>query len=107
MKEPKIALMCKKRDYEYMPTTNTFVTGEWVISKKKQEALLGEKVILTESQEGDAYLGGNIVGFVPVNKKSRQTKCKVVFSADPNLVGNESASKHGGWGTGRGVCYID
>jgi hypothetical protein len=107
MKEPKIALMCKSRNYEYMPTTNTFVTGEWVISKKKQEELLGEKVILTESSRGEAYLGGNIVGFVPVNKKTHQTKCKVVFSADPSLVGDSSASRHDGWGTGRGVCYID
>ena len=107
MKEPKIALMCKKRDYEYMPATNTFVSGEWVISNKKQEELLGEKVILTESQEGDAYLGGNIVGFVPVNKKTYQTKCKVIFSADPNLVGNKSSSNHEGWGYGRSVCYID
>ena len=60
---PAIALMCKSHDYEYIPATNTFVTGDWVISKYRQEELLGEKVVLTDSSKNPAYLGGRIVGF--------------------------------------------
>ena len=104
---PAIALMCKSHDYTYMPSTNTFVTGDWVISNNRQEELLGTKVVLTESQDSKAYLGGRIVGFVPTSKNTHQTQCKVVFVADPNLVGDSSASGHVGWGTGRSVCYLD
>ena len=64
---PSIALMCKSHDYEYIPVTNTFVTGDWVISSQRQEELLGETVVLTEGQKSSAYLGGKIVGYVPSN----------------------------------------
>lgn len=104
---PAIALMCKSHDYEYIPATNTFVTGDWVISKYRQEELLGEKVVLTDSSKNPAYLGGRIVGFVPSTKRTAQTQCKVVFQADPTLVGDNSATNHYNWGTGRSVCYLD
>ena len=105
--KPAIALMCKSHNYEYIPSTNTFVTGDWVISKTRQASLLGEKVILTVSSKNTAYLGGRIVGFVPANKRTMQTQCKGVFQADPNLVGDNSAYNHNNWGTGRSVCYLD
>ena len=104
---PAIALMCKSHDYEYVPSTNTFVTGDWVISNSRQQELLGERVVLTESQKDSAYLGGQIVGFVPSNKQTHHTQCKVVFQVDPNLVGDTTASGHFNWGTGRSVCYLD
>ena len=105
--KPAVALMCKSHDYEYVPGTNTFVTGDWVISNSRQQELLGETVILTESQKGNAYLGGKIVGFVPANKPTAQTQCKVVFQADPSVVGDDSSFGHDNWGTGRSVCYLD
>jgi len=105
--QPSIALMCKSHDYEYIPSTNTFVTGDWVISNSRQQELLGETVVLTEAQKDAAYLGGKIVGFVPANKPTRHTQCKVVFQADPNLVGDTTATGHFNWGTGRSVCYLD
>lgn len=107
LQKPAIALMCKSHDYQYIPTTNTFVTGDWVISNARQAQLLGERVILTESSKNKAYLGGRIVGFVPSNKRTAQTQCKVVFQADPSLVGDETAYAHYNWGTGRSVCYLD
>ena len=105
-KQPSLALMCKSHDYEYQPATNTFVTGKWVISNSMQQELLGKQVILTESQEDPAYLGGTILGFVPVTEKTAQTKCRVVFSADPSLVGDTSSVDHSNWGNQRSVCYI-
>lgn len=105
--KPAIALMCKSHDYEYMPGTNTFVTGDWVISNSRQQELLGERVILTEGQKEEAYIGGRIVGFLPSNKPTHHTQCKVIFQPDPSLVGDTSASGHENWGTGRSVCYID
>lgn len=105
--KPSIALMCKSHDYEYQPSTNTFVTGDWVISNTRQQELLGETVILTEGQKKEAYLGGKIVGFVPSNRPTRQTQCKVVFQADPTLVGDSTSYGHFNWGTGRSVCYLD
>jgi hypothetical protein len=104
---PAIALMCKSHDYEYQPSTNTFITGDWVISNSRQQELLGERVILTEGQKRQAYLGGRIVGFVPSVNPTRQTQCKVVFQAEPDLVGDESSFGHANWGTGRSVCYLD
>ena len=99
--------MCKSHDYEYNPATNTFVTGDWVISNSRQQELLGETVILTEGQKSEAYLGGKIVGFVPSTEQTRQTQCKVVFQADPSVVGDETSFGHNNWGTGRSVCYLD
>ena len=104
---PSLALMCKSHNYQYIPTTNTFVTGDWVISNTRQVELLGETVILTEGQKHGAYLGGRIVGYVPANKQTMQTQCKVVFQADPTLVGDTSSCNHNNWGTGRSVCYLD
>ena len=63
---PAISLMCKKHDYEYNVATGTFVTGDWVISEKKQRELLGEKVTLTEFSQSEAYMGGRITGFIPI-----------------------------------------
>ena len=105
--KPAIALMCKSHDYSYMSTTNTFVTGYWVISNSRQKELLGQNVVLTERQLGEAYLGGRIVGFVPSDKATHHTQCKVVFQADPTLVGDETSTGHYNWGTGRSVCYLD
>ena len=104
---PAIALMCKSHDYEYIPGTNTFVTGDWVISNTRQQELLGQTVILTEGQKSSAYLGGKIVGFVPSSKPTAQTQCKVVFQADPGVIGDETSFAHNNWGTGRSVCYLD
>tara|TARA_Y100000593_G_C4302250_1_gene333973 strand:- start:2099 stop:2437 length:339 start_codon:yes stop_codon:yes gene_type:complete len=104
---PAIALMCKSHDYEYVSSTNTYVTGDWVISNSRQQELLGQSVILTESQKDSAYLGGKIVGFVPANKPTHHTQCKVVFQPDPTLVGDTSSCDHDNWGTGRSVCYIN
>jgi hypothetical protein len=105
--QPAVALMCKSHDYEYQPATNTFVTGDWVISNSRQQQLLGERVILTEGQRGEAYLGGRIVGFVPSDRPTHHTQCKVVFQADPELVGNDTSVCHYNWGTGRSVCYLN
>ena len=104
---PAIALMCKSHDYEYEPSTDTFVTGDWVISNARQQELLGERVILTEAQKDPAYLGGRIVGFVPSTKPTHHTQCKVVFQAEASLVGDTTAAGHFNWGTGRSVCYLD
>ena len=86
---PAISLMCKRHDYEYNSATGTFVTGDWVISEKKQRELLGQKVTLTEFKQTEAYLGGRITGFIP------------------RLTGDRTHSNHKGWGTGRSVCYLD
>ena len=107
LNKPSVALMCKSHNYQYSPTTNTFITGDWVISSKRQEELFGETVVLTEGQKSSAYLGGKIVGFVPTNKRTAQTQCKVVFQADPSVVGDNSAFDHDNWRTGRSVCYLD
>tara|TARA_R110002126_G_scaffold18773_1_gene71357 strand:+ start:2930 stop:3268 length:339 start_codon:yes stop_codon:yes gene_type:complete len=107
LNKPSVALMCKSHNYQYSPTTNTFITGDWVISSKRQEELFGATVVLTEGQKSSAYLGGKIVGFVPANKRTAQTQCKVVFQADPSVVGDNSAFDHNNWGTGRSVCYLD
>ena len=104
---PALALICKTHDYKYMPKTDTFVTGDWVISNTRQQELLGENVILTEGQKSEAYLGGRIVGFVPSNKPTHHTQCKVVFQANPALVGDTTSTGHFNWGMGRSVCYLD
>ena len=106
-REPSVALMCKSHDFDYQASTDTFVTGDWVISPTRQQELVGEKVVLTESQRGEAYMGGTIVGFVPSEKKSKQTQVKVVFKADPSLVGDDTSVCHYNWGYGRSVCYLD
>jgi hypothetical protein len=104
---PTISLMCKRHDYEYNTATGTFVTGDWVISERKQRELLGEKVTLTEFKDSEAYLGGRITGFIPSDKRTAQTQVKVVFQPDPSLSGDRTHSGHKGWGTGRSVCYLD
>ena len=99
----KLALMCKTHNYKTNSLQNIYSVGNWVIAENRRKDLLGQKVVLTESQKSPAYLGGTIVGFVPT---MHDTKCEVVFQVDESLIGNTDAVEHRGWGTGRGVCYI-
>jgi len=98
----KLALMCKSHNYKLDPYSNEYRVGNWVIGSKKRDELVGESVILTESQSSPAYLGGTIVGFVPVDNG----KCEVIFKEDSTMIGNKDSVGHRGWGTGRGVCYV-
>ena len=87
--KPAVALMCKSHNYEYQPKTNTFITGDWVISTKRQEELLGENVVLTEGQKDSAYIGGTIVGFVPAKQTSNKKRYDVVFKPESKFVNNK------------------
>ena len=98
-----LALMCKSHNYRSNSINNVYSVGNWVIAENRRKDLLGQQVILTESQKSPAYLGGTIVGFVPTQNGK---KCEVVFQVDDTLTGNTDAVGHQGWGTGRGVCYI-
>ena len=101
----KLALMCKSKNYQLntiCPDADEYRVGNWVIGKKQRKALVGERVVLTESQMSTAYLGGTIVGFVPTDNG----KCEVIFKEDNALVGNVDAVGHSGWGIRRGVCYV-
>ncbi len=97
-----LALMCKSHNYKLDPFNKEYRVGNWVIGKQRRKELVGERVVLTESQSSPAYLGGTIVGFVP----TASGKCEVVFKEDMSLVGNEDAVGHSGWGIRRGVCYV-
>jgi len=97
-----LALMCKSHNYKLDPYSNEYRVGNWVIGKKKRKELVGESVILTESQSTPAYLGGTIIGFVP----TVNGKCEVIFKEDRSLLFNEDAVGHSGWGVRRGVCYV-
>ena len=98
-----LALMCKSHNYRTNSINNVYSVGNWVIAENRRKDLLGQNVVLTESQKTPAYLGGTIVGFVPTQNGK---KCEVVFQVDETLTGNTDAVEHQGWGTGRGVCYI-
>ncbi len=103
----KLALMCKSKNFKHEHTdyhTNfkRYSTGQWVIGDKKQKSLLGEKVILVNSQKSPAYMGGTILGF----EKLKNGKVEVIFSEENDLVGNTDSVSHRGWGCGRGVCYV-
>lgn len=99
----KLALMCKSHNYKTNSLHNVYSVGNWKIAEKRRKDLLGQKVILTESQTTPAYLGGTIVGFVPTQNGK---KCEVVFQVDETLIGNTDAVGHRGWAPGNGRCYI-
>lgn len=101
----KLALMCKSKNFRLNAIchdSDEYRTGQWVIAKKRQKDLLGEKVILTTSRKSPAYMGGTIVGFSPLDNG----KVEVLFKEDQTMVGNQDAVSHRGWGSGRGVCYV-
>ena len=101
-----IALMCKSHNYEAYPQSSRlgeYRVGNWVIAENRRKELLGQRVVLTESRQSPAYLGGTIIGFNPTQNGK---KCEVIFQEDNTLTGNTDAVGHRGWGSGRGVCYI-
>ena len=61
MKNPKIGFICKSHDYVHW--NDSVLTGNWVISPKKIESLIGSDLILTESSTKPAYMGGEITGY--------------------------------------------
>ena len=61
MRNPSIGLICKSHNYETI--NGSTMTGNWVISPKKIETLVGKDVILTESSSKPAYKGGKITGY--------------------------------------------
>jgi len=99
----RLALMCKSHNYKTNSQNNIYSVGNWVIAENRKKDLLGEQVILTESQKSPAYMGGTIVGFVPIQNGN---KCEVVFQVDDTLTGNTDAIGHRGWAPGSGRCYI-
>ena len=99
----KLALMCKSHNYKTNSLQNIYSVGNWVIAEDRRKDLLGQKVVLTESQKSPAYLGGTIGGFVPSNDGR---KCEVSFQVDDTLTGNTDAVGHRGWAPGSGRCYI-
>ena len=99
----KLALMCKSHNYKTNSLQNVYSVGNWKIAESRRKDLLGQDVILTESQKSPAYLGGTIVGFVPTQDGK---KCEVVFQVDESLTGNTDAVGHRGWAPGNGRCYI-
>ena len=102
-----LILMSKKQDETFNMDTGLYTTPGWTLSEKKLSGLVGNKVALTTRSNERSYLGGTIVGFVPSEKQTRQTQVKVVFKADPSLVGDDTSVCHYNWGTGRSVCYLD
>ena len=106
--KPSLALMCKSHNY----WTQGYVkngrreydvrVGNWRIHEARRQELIGGTVVLTESQSSPAYLGGTIVGLYPTS----DGRCEVIFTEDPEFVGNRDAVGHRGWGCGRGVCFI-
>ena len=104
-RKPKLALMCKSENFKRVKNTDLYVSGHWVICARNQELLLGENVIFTKGQKDKAYLGGQIVGFLPSEKTNRLTKCKVVFTPDDSLIGN-TAGLEARWSPSNGRGYI-
>ena len=70
---PAISLMCKRHDYEYNSATGTFVTGDWVISEKKQRELLGQVI---ESAEKEWEFNSSDVCSISHYKKANENKTK-------------------------------
>tara|TARA_R110002167_G_scaffold135029_2_gene321326 strand:- start:89 stop:394 length:306 start_codon:yes stop_codon:yes gene_type:complete len=98
----KLALMCKSHNYQAQPN-GEFRLGNWRIADSRRQELLGQQVVLTESQKTPAYMGGTIIGFAPTQNGK---KCEVIFQEDNTLTGNTDAISHRGWGVSRGHCYI-
>ena len=111
MPKANVALMCKSHNYYTKPNTSTITSPAWVIGSKRAQSLVGQSVILTESKNSPAYIGGIITA---VNHTATQKgydgrsikRYDVVFTPDPNFDGNTDAMNHTGWGRGRSVCFV-
>ena len=111
MKKPVIALMCKSHNYYTKPNTDKITSPAWVLGEKRAKSLVGQTVILTESQNSPAYIGGTIT---EVKHSATQKgydgrsikRFDIVFTPDPAFDGNKDSVGHNGWGKGRAVCYI-
>lgn len=116
-KAANIALMCKSHNYTKNKTNeNLFTSPSWALSETTANNLIGKNVILTNSSQTPAYMGGKIIDVV-LNLKSTKEHARntygrcsnrydIVFEYDPGLIGNKSSVGHSGWGSGRSVCYI-
>lgn len=104
MNKPVIALMCKSHDYRTTSNSTKYTTSAWTMSNKKANSIIGQNVILTESKNMPAYMGGRITSVTQSTKDS--TRFDIEFDIDPSLKGNTDAIGHTGWGNGRAVCYI-
>ena len=108
--KPSIALMCKSHNYFTKPQTVDVTSPSWVLSKEKASSLIGQNVVLTESQTSPAYMGGVIteVNHVFTNTQGNRTinRYDIVFTPDDSFKGDTSSVGHSGWGCGRAVCFI-
>jgi hypothetical protein len=111
MSTANIALMCKSHNYYTKPNTDTITSPAWVLGKNRAKSLVGKTVVLTETKNSPAYLGGTITA---VNLTATQkghdgrsiNRYDVVFTPSTNFDGNTDAINHSGWGKGRSVCFI-
>jgi hypothetical protein len=112
MPKANVALMCKSHNYYKTKLGTSEITSPaWVIGEKRAQSLVGQSVILTESKNSPAYIGGTITA---VNHTATQAtyggrsikRYDVVFTPDPAFKGNTDAIGHTGWGRGRSVCFV-
>ena len=116
-KKANIALMCKSHNYtKDKNNENHFISPSWALSETTANNLVGMNVILTNSRQTPAYMGGKIVDVV-LNLKSTKEHARntwshsmnrydIVFEYDPAMIGDKSSVSHPGWGSGRSVCHI-
>lgn len=110
---PKLALMCKdgknlklvnSSGWEIgregiMPIEGSFSTGNWVISEKKANSLIGGDLILVSSMNSPSYIGGKITKFRRDEKTGRTT---FFFNEDKKLRGIVVHR----WTSKNPVCYL-
>jgi len=111
MPKANVALMCKSHNYYTKPNTDNITSPAWVLGAKRAQSLVGQTVILTQTKNSPAYIGGTITA---VNHTATQKgydgrsikRYDVVFKPDPTFDGNTDAIGHNGWGRGRSVCFV-
>ena len=92
MKMSKVTLQCFSHDYASY-RDDIYTTGDWAVSPKRWDALVGKDVVLYERKDEPAYLGGEIIAVI--DRGDAEWKrgsgyprlCSIVFRKNDRLTG--------------------
>lgn len=62
-------------------------TGAWVVSEERADELVGKDLILCETRNGEAYVGGRIVGYVFTRDEKNNPRTTFNFTYNKSLNG--------------------
>lgn len=88
-----------RKQHRIILSGNDWESGDWKVSPKKAQSLLGKRIYFHEKQVELSYFGGVITGFRILPASHPDTPGRIVFAFTRDNDGTGFRAGAAGWGT--------